>query len=150
MLDSKSQKFPTKLCTSCQQTKTRDCFYTDPKKFDGLYYICKDCKREKRKPANQKYYSNNKDKYVECSKYKRSKAQNREKARRSKQGYNPKYKKEILSIYSQAVKMSEETNIKYEVDHIVPINGKNVCGLHVPWNLQILTKEENLKKSNKF
>ena len=59
-------------------------------------------------------------------------------------------KQDLKSLYKVAQKFEGLFGLKYHVDHIVPLNGENVCGLHVPWNLQILESKLNLKKSNRL
>lgn len=57
---------------------------------------------------------------------------------------------QIKIFYTTATVMKKETGINYAVDHIIPLQGKLVSGLHVPWNLQILTKSQNSIKGTKL
>ena len=62
----------------------------------------------------------------------------------------PDQKFAMRQLYLEAMKLTKITGERYVVDHIVPLINPDVCGLHVPWNLQVMTQEENLKKSNKL
>ena len=61
-----------------------------------------------------------------------------------------KQRSEIRQLYQIAMTMTQTTGERYVVDHIIPLQGETVCGLHVPWNLRVITQEENLKKSNRL
>ena len=56
---------------------------------------------------------------------------------------------EMESIYNYCAAL-RSAGLDYHVDHIVPLRGDNVSGLHVPWNLQVITGAENMSKGNRF
>lgn len=98
------------------------------------------------------YYQNNKENkdlynknWAEKNKTKKKAYSRKCSAKRraiKKSGSFSIFEKEMLDIY-------KNVPVGCEVDHIIPLCGRNVTGLHVPWNLQYLTISENRKKYNK-
>ena len=121
--------------------------------------------KDKIKEINKLYRLNNKDKIKEINRlYRLNNKQKRKQTLILTRLNNPHTQRAITAKYraSQLKATPKFANLKkikeiykncpkgYHVDHIVPLQGKTVCGLHVEWNLQYLPAKENLSKSNKI
>lgn len=154
-----------KLCNGCKQELSHKSFHKGNGKF-GLRSRCKICVKsyKARKGYHNEWYEKNKEKQRE---YKRNYyQQNIDKCRleRAEFDKNNKQAKAFREAKRRAKKLNatlpgfddEIKNIYlncpdgYHVDHIMPLQGVTVSGLHVPWNLQYLPATDNLKKSNKL
>lgn len=155
-----------KTCTKCHIDKPIEAFYKRKRSPSGHEAECKDCRKKRntnwvsanRKRHNkmmQEWYQKNKDRHLDNSKiwY----ADNKERklmttnARelRCRQATPTWADMDIIHyLYKQAKRISEQTGVPHEVDHIYPISHKKMCGLNVHWNMQIITAEQNRRKSN--
>lgn len=164
-----------KICTKCSVEKSLDNFSNKRSK-SGKYYprpICKDCHKQetklwrennpekakslrknnypKSKEKSSEYYYENKDSPVFKAKrcfYEGSRRSGKLKA--TPVWLSKEQKQEILNFYWLAKDLEVTSGQEYHVDHTVPIKGTSVCGLHVPWNLQILPADINMSKGNKY
>ena len=162
-----------KFCSSCETTKNVNLFSRNSSRYDGLQSHCKECRAERRKSD----YVQNKDRELLINKIwaesnpeavKKKAKKHRQsthgrlyyrvkdaKRRASKLNATPSWLTEehhdqIKLLYAHAKECELLTGDKYHVDHIVPLKGENVSGLHVPWNLQVLPADINIKKSNSY
>jgi hypothetical protein len=166
----------SKVCNKCKETKRLCDFHKDGSKNDGLCTSCKSCKRlnakvwrslnlEKAREKSRVWYSENKHRpevkkahainnkrWIGCNPHLNAAKEAKRRSHKLKASppwLKPEHLAQIKRTYKLRDVISEVTGIKYHVDHIVPLQGKNVCGLHVPWNLRVIPAKDNLSKGNR-
>lgn len=100
---------------------------------------------ERKKEADKRYYKENYAKVIATvRKY------DAKKLRATPTWLTIEDYKRIALIYEEAIYLTQQTGIKHHVDHDLPLQGKNICGLHIPENLKIMPATDNIKKSNHY
>ena len=154
-----------KYCIKCKKILDLSKFNSRNNTSDQKNNICKNCTHkyyiknsEHFKSYSRQYRKNNKD--IVQTYYKSYAKKNNDKfnfytaKRRAKKlqatpvWLTIEHWKQIKELYKLAKKLIKETGILHVVDHIIPLQGKYVSGLHVPWNLQIISSKENGNKYN--
>ena len=146
-------------CVTCEKLR-KDIWYANNKAHKKIYDInYRKENEEKLKAQKIKYWKDNQEKlsaYYSSYKKKNRARYNANNAKReaaklnaTPNWLNSGHKAEIEGLYLYA-QIFSQIGEQLHVDHIVPLQGENVCGLHAPWNLQALPASENLSKSNKL
>lgn len=117
----------------------------NPEKIKGYAVKAAKAWNERNPDYHSNFYKANKERYVAA----------RARRRAAQESATPTWltaidKAMIQEMYDISEARYIQTGIKHHVDHIVPINGKGVAGMHVPWNLQVITAQENLSKGWRF
>ena len=162
-----------KHCPECKTDKPLGMFSKNSSRHEGLQGQCKECRSARRKAdyirkrdsevaTNSKWRKSNPEKVKAIAKKHRQSphgavaCNTRNAVRRAaKLNATPTWLTEeqheqIKLLYAHAKECEMLTGDKYHVDHIVPLQGENVSGLHVPWNLQVLPADINIAKSNNY
>lgn len=58
--------------------------------------------------------------------------------------------RDMLELHQEKKRKTEETGVEHVLDHVIPLNHPDVCGLNVPWNLQAITRAQNAFKTNRW
>ena len=129
-----------------------DNFYKQWTNKTGYRSMCKDCIGQERNDKREQYLEYERHYFETHPGYNNYKASvyRAAKLQATPKWLTAEHKQQIQEMYIESVRLTKETGIRYAVDHIVPLVHPLVCGLHVPWNLQILTRSENSKKTNKL
>lgn len=152
------KKYCSKICKKIVASEYKK-QYTEKnkeviKEKNAEYYLKN---KEKINKRNKKYELKNQEKVRKRRKQWRKENPEKQavhssnrRARKRNATLNLDLNSQFNKIYSKRIKLQKNTGIKHNVDHIIPLKNDNICGLHVPWNLQILTFEENMIKGCKF